>query len=504
MQRGGPLDGVYSGNADAPARLLQAPRKYIRFSWDDAYQCYFVTFGGIENNASGSSEVTLKLDSPTIKGAACTPLKNIYIKHEAQNMALYRNNTTGLGQNEKDGGTDWKTKIPTDTQIFDEVKIASKDLGHFCTPAGDWISDGAAHYKLCSDSSCGKHVLEAACTQAAAYTTENGSHHKKCTVCGNKVTATEGPCSGDTWVNTDAQEHWKLCDTCNVELPDSRAEHDYAENTATDTCGNLCRCGKDDGVKRYTGYLPEILGTKILVGTKSSDPQKLRVDIDFSNLPLIKNLDNGTITVAEYGAIVAPLTNDLLAGDKTNPDLIDVEALKGKGRVVKGELADIQEGQKNILEVVVNIPAADYGKRIALIAYVKDSQGVMHYSLNTNENIAGLKDGVISTGVMRVIKNILKDQNVQTGFYQYISPAVDAFIENDTMEMLNVKDRTAAVMKDLIRNYAAGDVLVNNSDNDYKDAKTASTYVYYYCGLMYGDSYKDFEDGDFDGTTDWD
>ncbi len=467
---GGPLDGMYSGNTAAPGRLLEAPRKTLRLKWDDYEKCYYITFGNLENFPGGSSEVTVSLNFPTLSGGRCYPLTNIYIAHQAASVSLYRNNTTGLGQTESTGGTTWKTKIPTDTAIYSDLMINYEEADHVCASAGKWVSSDGMHYKECDNDTCKKPLNATACTG-----TEPGHNDQK---------------------------HWTVCKDCQNPIPETETPHDRTI-PATYTKNAFCSCGYEHpDTKREVTFQPVILGSKILQANEATG-QKLRVDVDFTSLNTL--IAEGT-EVEEYGVIAAPLTNDLLT-DTSDPLAVNMEkliALYGNPANTLSSTANLTEQvSSRIMQVKIKLSPSDFGKRIALIAYVK-VDGQFFYSVGNDEDGISLRNGIISTSVMRVMKNILKDSSAN---------GYDRIGKND----LNIIDQAAGVYFDsadyaldyqdaaavaaLVRQYVSGEIGV--TDTEYVAARTAATYVFHYCKDFYTPQI-DLDGDDFGDGADWD
>ncbi len=256
---GGPLDGGYYENDNAPARLLQAPRKTLRLTWNSQEECYYATFGNIENADDGLTEVTVKLNAAT-DGKACNPLTNIYIAHECQNVSLYRSSSTGLGATSSNSGVSWQSTVPTDTQIFDEVMVAYEDLDHICV--GDvYYGGNGYHYQICNE--CNAYCNFSKCTEGSEGVYE-GEHYVLCSGC--KLPYGE-----------------KLSHTYNKQIVSKAALATAATCTTNAVYYYSCECGGVDKSNTWTaensakGHTYKTTTTKATLSTNGSKVTKCTV-----------------------------------------------------------------------------------------------------------------------------------------------------------------------------------------------------------------------------------
>ncbi len=321
----------------------------------------------------------------------------------------------------------------THSKICDVCKYSYGDSIP-CTGTGDWQHENGEHWKLCE---CGNTTDKANCAAA-----EN-AYEKS------------------------AEEHWQLCATCGTEIAGSRVEHTYVPNTATYEKGNLCVCGHDDGQK-VSLPAPAILGSKILKAPAATD-QRLRIYIDFTDiLKALEGEENVT-----YGAIVAPM-NETCMTDPTKWDTFSKEMLIEKGINVVSS-ATVDSTGRIIMRLTIGMSYADYGKRVAVIGYVKVGDLTI-YTTGNKESI-GLEDGVIKTGVMRVMKAVLADE--VNGYATKIDTAAYAYFSNAEEYKLTGYNSYEEVAE-LVKKYAAGEITTSDGQK-YNDAKEAAMYIYYHC-----------------------
>ncbi len=349
-----------------------------------------------------------------------------------------------------------------------------------CATTGGYQWENNQHW---ATYACGAALPKANCS-GTEYVTADGQHQLKCATCGH-VYGDETQCSGTELVNDGTNGHYTKCATCGVKIDSTEAQHNQ-DVPATYTANAFCSCGYEhENTKKVYDFLPQILGAKILKASKADD-QKLRVDIDFSDMDEL-----GLNNVAEYGVIVAPLTNDLLT-DPSNGDSLDVAKLKALYATRKVVSNAQKKGDERIMNLIVSVPATQYGKRIALIAYIKDTDGNMYYSENNVAGVTGLTNGAYCTGVMRVIKGLLSDTNAETGYNNKIGVAASAFRLNTTdltASGLNTETyTTAASVADLVKDYLKPEF--TTTDARYNDAKSAAKYIYYYAANLDLSSYQ--------------
>ncbi len=283
----------------------------------------------------------------------------------------------------------------------------------------------------------------------------------------------------------------------------------YLKSEATYTHGTeyyySCTCGESvaDHAGEFftvgealdkTSVMPVILGSKILKQPAKWGEQVLRIVVDYAQVEAFKNLDGLT----EYGVIIADL-NTLNPDSSGNPNVDTLKGLYSTNAVklVKSELPAPEENGQRLVYFNVHISEKNYGGRFVTIAYVKDGAGVFHYSVNDlggdnlDTPIEGLSGGVFSTGIMRVMKAILKDES-EDGYYKYIGGAVTALLEEGKLPTtITDKYSDAAALAELIQKYAkGGQDGINVGDEGYTEAKAAASYVFQKCSELYDEEMK--------------
>ncbi len=465
----------------------------LTFTWDATNQCYKLTIVDDNTNTVLLSEQALNTSTVALHKMSTLILSDVNNDNRTNNG--YKNSNIGILA----------------------VSMTAGEAEHVCKAQGDWIHDSSndTHYKACS---CGKIVesTRQACSGAAeaipgttthrnrcdtcgelygtasnctwgAYVTENGQHHQECTSCSNK-TAAEACQAGEYSYNENG--HWQLCVTCGEKLASTEQEHTHS--LATYLKEGQCVCGHKDGQKLTVDFNPVILGGKILK-TSENGTQKLRIDVDFTDTYKLVEKD-GAGTIEEYGVIIAVL-DDVLTEDKTDAaDTVDLQKLKNlydSNKVaVTGDLPDPgpcdgANEDRRLVKIIVSVAEANYGKRFVMIAYVKTADGNFYYSENDkggpnqSADIAGLTDGYISTGIMRVMKAIMADKT-DSGYYNKIADAAAACITTgylpDTLKEIYTD---ATELAELIQDYATG--AIGTGHENYQDAKAIMPYVYYVC-----------------------
>ena len=153
------------------------------------------------------------------------------------------------------------------------------------TPAGEWLSDGTNHWKLCacgektaeaahtSDdvihynadktkqynecSVCGEKMNETAHTHAAKddkYLSDDSNHWKLC-VCGEKVGETAHTSDNNTYYNEDKTKEYNKCSVCDSEINETAHTHAAKDDTYLSDGTNhwkLCACGEKVGEAAHT------------------------------------------------------------------------------------------------------------------------------------------------------------------------------------------------------------------------------------------------------------
>ncbi len=466
---------------DNNQRYLDSDPMTLTFVWDADNRCYKLT---ILDNVSG---IKLVEDNALTSSIAMAKMPNLIlsdINNDNRTNDGYKSSNIGILSVTVEFGDEDHVCVAKDGYVHDAennqhyqvcktcgVEVA--DTREECSGTAIEAVDDTHHKLVCA--TCGNpygEEIECEAKSNAVYG-ENGEHWNLCT-CGNKVNITA--CTPkDTYEITDT-EHYKLCAVCGEEIPDSRSVHAY---TTPETYfeGKKCECGHDDGVTKAHDFNPVILGSQILKASKAED-QKLRIAVDFANAQ--KLLDDG-FTIEEYGVIVVSL-DAVLADDNTTVDADKLKGYYGTSNYIpltNTDLPDENEDGQRLLKITINIPAKNYGKRFAMIAYVKVN-GACYYSTGTNTNV-GLENGIINTGVMRVMKAILSDTDETTGYNHKIATAANSsFDDQELMGKLKGTYADGAALAAHLEKYLTGEIGTNSGD-DYQDAKYIAMYVFYYC-----------------------
>ncbi len=300
---------------------------------------------------------------------------------------------------------------------------------------------------------------------------QTGMYYYSCECGANGTETFEGSTYGDH-VRTveaayNASAHWSYCSVCYTTL-------DYeAHRMSGDSCS---LCGYQVLTNVEKDFLPVIEGGKVLANTTPVDDQKLRIDVNFSS---IINAANHGIEIVEYGVAV-------MGAPSSGVNVIELETrvkAGGEGVVSKTFEAGLTP---DILSAYVDVGAANYGKRVALIAYVKTADGVYYFSENDvnsyDSNLSGaLAGGVIQTSVMRIIKGILADTDTTTGYNQYIDSALATYYASGNVSSeVSAKCADADAAKTLLNSYLDG--TVGASHADYEVAKEICLWTFRYCG----------------------
>ncbi len=196
-------------------------------------------------------------------------------------------------------------------------------------------------------------------------------------------------------------------------------------------------------------FVPTVLGAKILKGAKPTDVQRIRINLDFSN---IEKATEQEVIIEEYGIIWR--TGSVENGEFTREQLINY------GNMVTREYTG---GNIGIMKIAVNKATTSYEKGVSIIGFVRDSNGNYYYS----EKIA---DKSVN-GVMKAyMLDKLSNKPIAFGM------AIDKYVasEHYTFGSSYSVDSVKAIITD----YLNGDLAENT--NDYKNAKEMLGYVFYY------------------------
>ncbi len=359
-----------------------------------------------------------------------------------------------------DGVNHWKECTVCGTEI-----TGTKEA---CATTGGYQWENDQHW---ATYACGAELPKENC-EGTEYVTADGQHQLKCATC-DHVYGEKKQCSGTELVNDGANGHYTKCATCGVKI-DSTVEDHNKDVPATYEANAFCSCGYEHEGTMLEKIAPEILGSKILKAGAAVD-QKLRIDIDFTKV--LTSLQGSTETIV-CGAIVHPLNSDIMKDGE-----LDVELLKGfKGNTkydVKSRLTGHAEDM--IMRLTIGMDAADFGKRVAVIAYIQVGDTIIYSSdsnQNTKDNAAvGLENGVIQTGVMRVMKSILKD-TTDNGYNGYIADAAEDYVLSGNAPT-GVNQETVIAM---VNDYLAGDIKPGHAN--YATARTYAMNVFFYCSII--------------------
>ncbi|MBP3627459.1 MAG: hypothetical protein J6J39_05415 [Clostridia bacterium] len=168
---------------------------------------------------------------------------------------------------------------------------------------------------------------------------------------------------------------------------------------------------------------PEVLGARILKQATDNN-QNLRIDVDFTKA--IADSEK----IAEYGVI-------LQAGTQTKDTLIDAN---NTTRTVLSYDPAVNAIPETMI-VTVSRSAANDGKRVTAIAYVKDTEGNYHYSNNDETNSAGqnvVTGGLANKSVIGVMKSWYSDLSVNDA--AKIATAIEGFAQDGELDANTVKE----------------------------------------------------------------
>ena len=188
------------------------------------------------------------------------------------------------------------------------------------------------------------------------------------------------------------------------------------------TFDNIAVTLKSDETQ-VTDIAPEVLGARILKQATDNN-QNLRIDVDFTKA--IADSEK----IAEYGVI-------LQAGTQTKDTLIDAN---NTTRTVLSYDPAVNAIPETMI-VTVSRSAANDGKRVTAIAYVKDTDGNYHYSNNDVTNSAGqnvVTGGLANKSVIGVMKSWYSDLSVKDA--ANIATAIKGFAQDGELDANTVKE----------------------------------------------------------------
>ena len=196
-------------------------------------------------------------------------------------------------------------------------------------------------------------------------------------------------------------------------------------------------------------FVPTGLGAKILKSAKPTDVQRIRVELDFSN---VEKAVEQNLTIEEYGIVWR--AGSVEKGDFSREQLITY------GNIVSREYTG---GDIGIMKIAVNKAATSYDKGVSILGYVRDSNGNYYYS----ETIA---DKSVS-GVMKAYM-LDKLSNKPVAFHK----AIDKYVSSEYFTFGS--SYNADSVKTLITDYLNGDIAENT--NNEKTAKEMLGFVFYF------------------------
>lgn len=189
------------------------------------------------------------------------------------------------------------------------------------------------------------------------------------------------------------------------------------------------------------------LGAKILKEPTATGDQNLRLDFDFSD-----TITNGAdANIVEYGVI-------LQAGTVSKATLTDTD--NTARQIISKAITTVEEIPATMTLTITN-SAANSGKRVSAVAYVKDGNGDYYYSSNTDECA---NDGVLVKSVMGIMKAWYQDGDLDK------TAATATYAAEAGLN-------AAAVAADLT-DYAAG--VIGTTSPKYAACKEAMSGVFYH------------------------
>ena len=374
----------------------------------------------------------------------------------------------------------WNIKITDDqgNEVPYSINISSKgtynpaELGYrnpmyvFTNTASQWNTVEGTFYNLPNDTytlkfdyyvskdislSTDKNILKTLLNwkngggrKAETYASKSGvySHSQEFTVDGNQLYFEVG---ANKKSGTDFTVYiW------NLRLEDS---HGNAYYTYFKTNNNVTEQAYDEeDMINTVGAMPVVLGAKIKTDLSKVDAeQKLRIDVDFTNI-------NEFADIKEYGVIAVPANK----ADMTLSDILDTDS---KQQVTRYKEAD---GDAGLVSVIVTRGVNSYGKRIALVAYVKTANGT-YYTDVISKSVMGVMKSIFSSETNLATEGITADK---------ITTAHSSIVENNIITGKTV-DEISKIFKDYT-GYGNTTPTIVVGNNDYENAKkiTAATFFY--------------------------
>ena len=375
----------------------------------------------------------------------------------------------------------WNIKITDDqgNEVPYSINISSKgtynpaELGYrnpmyvFTNTASQWNTVDGTFYNLPNDTytlkfdyyvskdislSTDKNTLKTLLNwkngggrKAETYASESGvySHSQEFTVDGNQLYFEVG---ANKKSGTDFTVYiW------NLRLEDS---HGNAYYTYFKTNNNVTEQAYDEeDMINTVGAMPVVLGAKIKTDLSKVDAeQKLRIDVDFTNI-------NEFADIKGYGVIAVPANK----ADMTLSDILDTDS---KQQVTRYKEAD---GDAGLVSVIVTRGVNSYGKRIALVAYVKTANGT-YYTDVISKSVMGVMKSIFSSETNLATEGITADK---------ITTAHSSIDENNI-----ITGKTVDEISKIFRGYTGyqgAEITINvGATDDYENAKKITVATFFY------------------------
>jgi hypothetical protein len=200
------------------------------------------------------------------------------------------------------------------------------------------------------------------------------------------------------------------------------------------------------------GAMPVVLGAKIKTDLSKVDAeQKLRIDVDFTNI-------NEFADIKEYGVIAVPANK----ADMTLSDILDTNSSQ---QVTQHKEAD---GDAGLVSVIVTRGVNSYGKRIALVAYVKTANGT-YYTDVISKSVMGVMKSIFSSETNLATEGITPDE---------ITTAHSSIVKNDIITGKTV-DQISEIFKGYT-GYQGAEITINVVATDYENAKKITVATFFY------------------------
>ena len=227
------------------------------------------------------------------------------------------------------------------------------------------------------------------------------------------------------------------------------------------------------------GAVPAIKGAKVLVPNTAAGRQKLRIDVDFSGTKSLLNQDLG---INDYGVIIAKASSSTIKDDMVSSyggnEAVDISALTNITDGTKISLKNFGFDDEKTAKFIINVgDINNYGKRVALIAYVATTGKRTYYSFGDSKDPVA-PDGLASKSVMGVIKSMFNDTG--SDVHGNIQKAYTRCSADETLKTaLGNNSLETTDLSKLFEGYVTGSTITTESE-DYKNAKQVAAYMFYY------------------------